>query len=50
MKKELNRLIDIRRQQGIHAGSKVQVLAADRHKYAAIVDGKLAMKIGPGAR
>jgi alpha-amylase len=48
MKREIDRLIGLRRQQGIGSDSTVRVLAADREKYAAIVDGRLAMKIGPG--
>lgn len=48
MKQELDRLIGIRKQQGIASDSKVSVMAADHDKYAAIIDCKLAMKIGPG--
>jgi alpha-amylase len=48
MKKELDRLIGLRKQQGISSDSSVRVLAADGQKYAAVVGGKLAMKIGPG--
>ncbi len=42
-------LIQIRKAQGITSTSTVSIQAADSTKYAAIIDGKVAMKIGPGS-
>ncbi|KAK4402929.1 Alpha-amylase 3, chloroplastic [Sesamum angolense] len=41
-------LISIRKRQKIHCRSTVKIVKAERDVYAAIVDEKLAMKIGPG--
>lgn len=45
--KEINTLIQIRRSNGIHAKSVVEVKALD-NKYAAIIDQKVALKMGEG--
>ncbi|MBI1746786.1 MAG: alpha-amylase [Acidobacteria bacterium] len=47
-KQKLAELIKIRKQSGIHSRSLVNIVAADNQRYAAIVDGKVAVKIGPG--
>lgn len=48
-KQKLNTMIGIRKQSGINSRSVVNIVAADGQKYAAIIDGKVAMKIGPGS-
>ncbi len=48
LKQEINDLIRIRKAQGIHAESKVTIVVADSSKYAATIDNKIAVKIGPG--
>ena len=48
LKKEITNLIHIRKAENIHSESKVIIKAADSTKYAAIIDGKVAMKIGRG--
>ncbi|KAK4263408.1 hypothetical protein QN277_028819 [Acacia crassicarpa] len=45
---EIGSLISIRKRNNIHCRSTVQILKAERDVYAAVVDEKLAMKIGPG--
>ena len=40
-------LIQIRKSQGLGRASVVDIVAADDGKYAAIVDGKVAVKLGP---
>ncbi|MDD5629241.1 MAG: alpha-amylase C-terminal beta-sheet domain-containing protein [Elusimicrobia bacterium] len=45
---QIQALIGLRRAAGVTSASQVSVLAADGGRYAAVVDGKLAMKIGPG--
>ncbi|MBI5243864.1 MAG: alpha-amylase [Elusimicrobia bacterium] len=45
---QLNALIQARKAAGVNATSSVSIQAADTSKYAAIVGGKLAVKIGPG--
>ena len=40
-------LIGLRRSAGITSASQVSVQAADGGRYAAVIDGKLAVKIGP---
>jgi len=47
-KQKLNTLIGICKQSGINSRSVVNIVAADGQKYAVIIDGKVAMKIGPG--
>ena len=42
-------LISIRKNNGITSTSVVSIQAADTSKYAAIIDGKVAMKIGNGS-
>ncbi len=42
-------LIQIRKDQGITSTSTVAIQAADSTKYAAIINGNTAMKIGPGS-
>ncbi|KAI3433674.1 hypothetical protein D9Q98_003483 [Chlorella vulgaris] len=44
----ITRLIHLRKRLGINCRSKVKILAAERDVYAAEIDGKLIMKIGPG--
>jgi len=45
---DIKALIHVRKAAGVGATSSVSIQAADSSKYAAIVGGKLAMKIGPG--
>ncbi|ESW29377.1 hypothetical protein PHAVU_002G065700 [Phaseolus vulgaris] len=47
-KTEIASLISLRRRNGIHCRSTVQISKAERDVYAAIIDEKVAMKIGPG--
>ena len=42
-------LIDVRKSEGITSASAVDIVRADGSVYAAIVDDKVAVKIGPGA-
>jgi alpha-amylase len=44
---KIARLIDVRARRGLHSRSSVDIRAADQGRYAAIVDGKVAVKIGP---
>jgi len=44
---QIKALIGLRRSAGINSASQVTVQAADAGRYAAIIDGKLAVKIGP---
>lgn len=46
---KIGTLIKIRKQQGVTSTSTISVQAADAYRYAAIVNGNLAMKIGPGS-
>jgi alpha-amylase len=39
----------VRKDAGLTCRSVVDIKAADGERYAAIIDGKVAMKIGPGA-
>ncbi|KAL6567729.1 Alpha-amylase A type-3 [Orobanche gracilis] len=41
-------LISIRKRKKIHCRSTVKIMKAERDVYAAMIDEKLAMKIGPG--
>ena len=45
---KIARLIAVRKRGGLHRGSTVDIRAADEGRYAAIVDGAVAVKIGPG--
>merc|ERR1712025_405108 len=40
-------LIKVRKKYGLHSRSKVRVMAAKGELYAAVVDNKVAVKIGP---
>ncbi len=44
---KIRRLIAIRKAQGIGRDSAVDIAAADDGRYAAIVDGRVAVKLGP---
>lgn len=48
LQSEISALIDIRKRNGIHSTSSLSIKAAQGNLYAAEVDGKVAMKIGPG--
>jgi alpha-amylase len=44
----IRQLISIRKSAGINSGSVVNIVAAnDQQQYAAIIDGKVALKLGP---
>jgi len=43
----IQQLITIRKRAGLNSGSIVNIVAADDGKYAAIIDGKVALKLGP---
>nr|DAD31168.1 TPA_asm: hypothetical protein HUJ06_010019 [Nelumbo nucifera] len=45
---EISTLISLRHRTEINCRSKVQITKAERDVYAAIIDDKVAMKIGPG--
>jgi alpha-amylase len=45
---KIKALIAIRKAAGLQRASVVNIMAADDAKYAAIVDAKVAVKIGPG--
>jgi alpha-amylase len=47
LRQELQALIGARQAAGVTSTSKVSVLAADSGRYAAVIDDKLAVKIGP---
>lgn len=44
----IGELMRLREAHGVHAESAVRIMAADNGRYAAIVDERLAVKIGPG--
>lgn len=44
----IKRLVALRKKAGIHCRSKVKILAASHDVYAAEIDEKIVMKIGPG--
>lgn len=48
VKDEITALIKIRKTYGINSGSSVRIIKASQDVYSAIIDGKVAMKIGPG--
>jgi len=45
---KIGRLISVRKRRGLHSRSVVDIQAADQGRYAAVVDGRVAVKIGPG--
>jgi alpha-amylase len=45
---KIGRLIDVRKRRGLGSRSVVDIRAADEGRYAAVVEGKVAVKIGPG--
>ncbi|KAG8366299.1 hypothetical protein BUALT_Bualt17G0061900 [Buddleja alternifolia] len=45
---QISTLISIRKRNKIHCRSTVKIVKAERDVYAAMIDEKLAMKIGPG--
>ncbi|MBI5622663.1 MAG: alpha-amylase [Elusimicrobia bacterium] len=47
LRDQLRALIALRKAAGVGAESAVSVAAADRGRYAAFIDGKVAVKIGP---
>ena len=47
MKEEISKLTAIRSRNGIKPDSVVRILAADADLYAASIDDKIIMKIGP---
>ncbi|HAS44452.1 MAG TPA: alpha-amylase [Microscillaceae bacterium] len=49
LRNKIKSLISIRKSQGITATSSVSIQAADGSKYAAIINGNTAMKIGGGS-
>jgi alpha-amylase len=49
MQNKIKALIGIRKSQGINSGSSVAIQVADAGKYAAIVNGNTAVKIGGGS-
>ncbi len=49
LKTAINELIAIRKAQGITSTSSLVIQAADSTKYAAIIDNKVAVKIGSGS-
>jgi alpha-amylase len=48
-KQKINTLIQIRKRNAINSRSVVNIRAADGGRYAATIDDRVAMKIGPGA-
>jgi len=48
LKNEIADIIDIRKRNGLHSTSVVEIKAAQGNLYAAEIDGVVAMKIGPG--
>jgi alpha-amylase len=49
LQNKIRTLIQLRKEKGITSTSSIAVQAADATRYAAIINGNLAMKIGPGA-
>ncbi|XP_047176147.1 alpha-amylase 3, chloroplastic-like [Vigna umbellata] len=47
-KTEISTLLSIRKRNKIHCRSTVKICKAERDVYAALIDEKVAMKIGPG--
>ncbi|XAR65154.1 Alpha-amylase [Bertholletia excelsa] len=48
LQSEISALIYLRNRNKIHCRSRVQITKAERDVYAAMIDEKVAMKIGPG--
>lgn len=46
MKKELSKLIEVRRAAGLTSASAVSILRAEQGLYAAVTDGRVALKLG----
>jgi alpha-amylase len=42
----ISQLMMLRKRMGIHAGSSVDIRAAGKGLYAAVIDGRLAVKLG----
>lgn len=49
LKNKIKSLVSIRKSQGITSGSSLNIVAADNSKYAAIINGNTAVKIGWGS-
>ena len=47
LKREITALAAVRRRNGIKAGSKLRILAAESDLYVAMVDERVVAKIGP---
>ncbi|KAG6429675.1 hypothetical protein SASPL_107727 [Salvia splendens] len=47
-KSQIKELISIRKRKKIHCRSTVKIVKSERDVYAAVIDDKVAMKIGPG--
>lgn len=47
LKQEISALAAVRKRNGINAGSKLRILAAESDTYVAMVDGRVITKIGP---
>jgi alpha-amylase len=47
-KEKIRKLIEVRKRNHLNSRSTVDIKAADGMKYAAQIDGKVAVKIGPG--
>lgn len=45
-RRRIERLIQVRRQAGLHSGSSLEIREASRGLYAAISDGRVAVKLG----
>lgn len=43
---QIKKLVDVRKANGLHAESKVEIQKAEQGLYAAVVDGKVAVKLG----
>ena len=48
LKAPIKKLSEIRRKYGINSGSKLEIIKAERGLYSAIIDGKVALKLGWG--
>nr|QCU55108.1 alpha-amylase [Camellia fraterna] len=48
MKSEISELISLRNRNKIHCRSMIKITKAERDVYAAVIEEKVAMKIGPG--
>ncbi|MFZ2958638.1 MAG: alpha-amylase C-terminal beta-sheet domain-containing protein [Candidatus Ozemobacteraceae bacterium] len=46
LKSQIQKLMDIRRDYGITSGSKLKIEKAEQGLYAAVIDGKVAVKLG----